>query len=69
MVVLSQHVPNSRQQVKSLVHFKSRGCPECSHGELVVAIGSRVSRKIVNSVGRGLAYQDSGKSHITRHAQ
>ena len=32
---------------------------------LVVAtiIGSRVSRKTVNSIGRGPAYQDSGKSH------
>ena len=37
-----------------------------SHGELVVAIGSRVSRKTVNSVGRGPAYQDSGESHIAR---
>ena len=53
--------------VLSLVHFKSRGCPGYiySHGELVVAIGSRVnSTKTVNSVGRGPAYQDSGKSHI-----
>ena len=48
------------------VHFKSRGCPGYSHGELVVGTGSRVSRKTVNSVGRGPAYQDSGKSHITR---
>ena len=39
---------------------------EVVHGELVVAIGSRVSRKTVNSVGRGPAYQDSGKSHIAR---
>ena len=43
-----------------------RGCPGYSHGELVVAIGSRVSRKTVNSVGRGPAYQDSGESHIAR---
>ena len=67
--MLSQHVPNSgdRERIKSLVHFKSRGCPGYSHGELVVAIGSRVSRKTVNSVGRGPAYQDSaryGESHI-----
>ena len=40
--------------------------PGYSHGELVVAIGSRVSRKTVNSVGRGPAYQDSGESHIAR---
>ena len=65
-VVLSQHVPNSGQRIKSLVHFKSRGCPGYSHGELVVAIGSRVSRKTVNSVGRVPAYQDSGESHIAR---
>ena len=44
----------------------SRGCPGYSHGELVVAIGSRVSRKRVNFVGRGPAYQDSGESHIAR---
>ena len=61
---LSQHVPNSGQRIESLVHFKSRGCPGYSHGELVVAIGSRVSRKAVNALGRGPAYQDSGKSHI-----
>ena len=54
--MLSQHVPNSGQQIKSLVHFKSRGCPGYNHGELVVAIGSRVSRMTVNSIGRGLAY-------------
>ena len=54
--MLSQHVPNSGQRIKSLVHFKSRGCPGYCHGELVVAIGSRVSRKTVNSVGRGPAY-------------
>ena len=64
--MLSQHVPNSGQRIKSLVHFKSRGCPGYSHGELVVAIGSRVSRKTVNFVGRGPAYQDSGESHIAR---
>ena len=34
------------------------------YGELVVAICSRVSRKTVNSVSHGQAYQDSGKSHI-----
>ena len=64
-VVLSQHVPNSGQRIKSLVHLKSRGCPGYSHGELVVAIGSRVSRK---TVGRGPAYQEleSGESHIAR---
>ena len=39
-----------------LVHFKSQGCPGYSHGEPVVAIGSKVSRKTVNS-----AYQDSSK--------
>ena len=38
-----------------------QGCPD---GDLVVAIGSRVSRKTVNSVGRGPAYQDSGESPI-----
>ena len=66
--MLSQHVPNSGQRIKSLVHFKSRGCPGYSHGEpeLVVAIGSRISRKTENSVGRGPAYQDSGESHIAR---
>ena len=64
--MLSQHVPNSGQRIKSLVPLKSRGCPGYSHGELVVAIGSRVSRKTVNSVGRGPAYQDSGESHIAR---
>ena len=37
MVVLSQHVPNSGERIKSLVYFKS---PEFSHGKLVVAIGS-----------------------------
>ena len=37
-----------------------------SHGELVVVIGSRVSRKTVNSIGRGPAYEDSGESHIAR---
>ena len=63
--MLSQHVPNSGQRIKSLVHFKSRGCPGY-YGELVVAIGSRVSRKTVNSVGRGPAYQDSGESHRYR---
>ena len=64
--MLSQHVPNSGQRIKSLVQFKSRGCPGYSHGELVVAIGSRVSRKTVNSVGQGPAYQDSGESRIAR---
>ena len=64
--MLSQHVPNSGQRIKSLVHFKSRGCPGYSHGELVVATGLRVSRKTVNSIGRSPAYQDSGKSHIDR---
>ena len=37
-----------------------------SHGELVVAIGARVSRKTMNSIGRGPAYQDSGKFIIAR---
>ena len=53
--MLSQHVPNPGERSKSLVHFKSRGCSGYSHGELVVAIGSRVSRKTVDSVGRGPA--------------
>ena len=57
--MLSQHVPNSGQRIKSLVHFKPRGCSGYSHGELVVAIGSRA----VNSVGHG---QDSAKCHVTR---
>ena len=57
--MLSQHVPNSGPLIKSLDHFKSQSCPGYSHGELVVAIGSRVSRKTVNSVGGGPAYQDS----------
>ena len=63
---MSAIYPNSGQRIKSLVHFKSRGCPSYSHDELVVAIGSRVSRKTVNSVGRRPAYQDSGESHIAR---
>ena len=62
--MLSQHVPNSGQRIKSLVHFKSRGCPGYSHGELVVAIGSKVPRKTVNFVGRGPAYQNSGESQL-----
>ena len=66
MVVLSQHVRNFGERIKSLVHFKSQGCSGYSHGMSVVAIGSRVSRKTMNSVGRGPAYQDSVKSHITR---
>ena len=52
-------IPDS-DRIKSLVHFKSCGCPGYSHGKLVVAIGSRVSRKTVNSVGQGPAYQNSG---------
>ena len=34
--------------------------------ELVAAIGSRVSRKTVNSIGRGPTYQDSSEFHIAR---
>ena len=47
--------------ITSILDFGSN-----SHGELVVAIGSRVSRKTVNFVGRGPAYQESGESHIAR---
>ena len=42
--------PNSGQRIKSLVHFKSRDCPGYSHGELVVSIGSRVSRKTASEL-------------------
>ena len=40
----------------AVVHFESRGCPEHSHGELVVTIGSRLSGKTVNSVGRDFIF-------------
>ena len=63
MVVLNQHVRNSDSESN---HWFTSSHKHISHGELVVAIGSGVSRKTVNSVGRGPAYQDSGKSHITR---
>ena len=56
MVVLSQHVWNSRvnQIIGSLQVTKLSTA-------VVVAISARVSRKIVNSVGQGPACQDSTK--------
>ena len=53
-VVLSQHFPNSGQRFTSSHEVVQA---------IVVAVGSRVSRKIVHSVCRGPAYQDSGESH------
>ena len=41
---------------------KSQGFGEHRYGELIVATGSRVSRKTVKSACQGQAYQDSSKS-------
>ena len=50
-------IPNSDRIKSCTGSFQVRSY---SHGKLVVAICSRVSRKTVNSVGQGLAYQNSG---------
>ena len=59
MVVLSQHVRNSGQQIQS----SHEVVQSIAMVRLVVAISSRVSRKTANSVGRGKA---SSRSHIAR---
>ena len=43
-------------------HWFTSSHESICHGKLVVAIGSRVFRKTVNSVSRGLVYPESGKS-------
>ena len=49
----------------AMVHLKSQGSPEYSHGNLVVVvIGLKVSRRTVNSICRGQTYQDSASGNL-----